>query len=166
MSSKVLIDGTAYRIAKGKTLVDGTVHTIEKGKTLIDGTAYAIILVRPAKFTVKGGKSVYHNVYVAGRETTATSFSVAPGTEITVRVSGSISTGAWYAYPTLSISWNGKTVASKSGTYLSYSFTAEEGTNYTITFNTYTERGTSSSLTQYTLVYDCADITTSTAEGG
>lgn len=162
MSSKAMIDGTAYRIAKGKTLVDGTVYTIEKGKTLIDGTAYAIILVRPAKFTVNGGKSVYHNVYVAGRETTATSFSVAPGTEITVRVSGSISTGAWHAYPDLSISWNGTTVASKNGTYLEYSFTAEEGTNYTITFNTYTERGMSG-LTNYTLVYDCAAITTSAA---
>ena len=163
MSSKALIDGTAYRIAKGKTLVDGAVYTIEKGKTLIDGTAYAIILVRPAKFTVSGGKSAYHNVYVAGTETTATSFSVAPGTIIKVRVDGSISTGAWYAYPDLSISWNGKTVASKNGTYLEYSFTAGEGTNYTITFNTYTERGTTGMLTNYTLVYDCAAITTSAA---
>ena len=162
MSSKAMIDGTAYRIAKGKTLVDGTVYTIEKGKTLIDGTAYAIILVRPAKFTVSGGSGAYHNVYVAGSETTATSFSVAPGTEITVRVDGSINTGAWYAYPPLSISWNGTTVASKSDTYLSYSFTAEEGTNYTITFNTYTKRGTSG-LTNYTLTYDCAAITTSAA---
>ena len=162
MSSKAMIDGTAYRIAKGKTLVNGTVYTIEKGKTLIDGTAYAIILVRPAKFTVSGGKSAYHNVYVAGRETTATSFSVAPGTIIKVRVDGSISAGAWYAYPDLSISWNGTTVASKNGTYLEYSFTAGEGTNYAITFNTYTKRGTSG-LTNYTLTYDCAAITTSAA---
>ena len=162
MSSKALIDGTAYQIAKGKTLVDGTVYTIEKGKTLIDGTAYSIILVRPAKFTVTGGASYLHSVSISGTETTGTSFSVAPGTTITVQVSGRIDKGAWYEYPPLSISWNGKTVASKNGTYLEYSFTAEEGTNYTITFNTYTKRGTTG-LTNYTLTYDCAAITTSAA---
>lgn len=159
MSSKALVGGTSYRVKQGKTLVGGANYTIKRGKTLIGGTNYTINLVENATVSVTG-TSAYSEVKVNGITTSSTNFTISPGTSITVNCSAAINTGAWYAYPTFKITFNGATVASRTGTTCSYEFVAEEGRSYTIAFTGIeTKTGTTSSYTRYTIMYTNANIT-------
>lgn len=74
MAHKVLVDGTAYEISRGKTLVGGTVYSIAGGKTFVGGTGYDIRFCYTITYSANGGSgSVSAQTVTAGTNVTLAS---------------------------------------------------------------------------------------------
>lgn len=110
MSSKALVNGTAYDVAGGDILLAGVKYQISGGRTLINGTGYEIGFSMPVRVQVTTENQSTNNwgrIYINGKEVFEGIFELEQGDVVVLECGGSVDSRA-------TISVDGVIVASKS----------------------------------------------------
>ena len=127
MTSKTLIDGTAYEIKGGKTLIDNTVYEIKVGRTLVDNTVHEIGFAERRLLIIDSRSSYAEKIIITVGNTgyngsVSAELNVPIGTVVSIEVPKSSST-----YLERGLFRNGVLI-DKGAEDINYSFTIEKDT--------------------------------------